>query len=62
MKFGKFYKYNNLNLENINKSLFEECRDYFQSKENKKGVNKIFIMTDLQLEEEGFFIKYPHLK
>jgi beta-N-acetylglucosaminidase len=62
VNFKKFYRYNSVNLDLINKAFFEECRDYFSTKKNKKSINEIFLLTDEQLEENGFFKKFPHLK
>lgn len=62
MKFKNFYRYNDLDLDKINKALFEEARDYFSCKTSKKGIKKVYLMTDDELDKDGFFRKYPHLK
>lgn len=62
MRFKKFYTYNDINLDNINKAFFESARDHFQSIPKRKNIDKIFLMTDEELEKDGFYIKFPHLK
>lgn len=62
MRFKNYYSSNNIDFDKMNKAMFESLRDYSCCKENKKGVDKTLLKTDEQLDAEGFFKKYPHLK
>lgn len=62
LKFKKFYQTKSPNFDTINRALFEELRDHAISSVNKKGINKILLMTDEELEMNKFYERYQHLK
>lgn len=54
--------YNNIDFNLINKSFFESARDYAVHSKNKKSLNEDLFKTDEELQKEGFFQLYPHLR
>lgn len=57
VKFKQSYQYRNYDFDYMNKAMFEMLRA-----NNSQYDNKYLKMSDAELEGDGFFDKYPHLR
>ena len=63
MKFKQFYQTTGkVDFDKMNRSLFENLRDYSFHAINKKGINLYLLMDEESLKETDFYTNYPHLK
>lgn len=60
VKFKDSYVYKNYDFDHMNKALFEYMRA--RNTEKSYSKDKYLKMTDAELEESGFYSKYPHLR